>query len=88
VKNSTKIISILLDTSLYTTEPIIVPSVQTEFRSRVVILPGELFDFLNSLEEEIKINSQQSKEYHYSFWRYLVALLSAIIYAAFKRRRK
>jgi hypothetical protein len=31
------------------------------------------------LEEEMRRNRQQSKEEHYSLWRYLVALFSAII---------
>jgi hypothetical protein len=67
VKNSVKITGILLNTSLSTTETIIVLSIHIEFRSRVVIVPGELFAFLNSLEEEIKTNSQKSKDEHYSF---------------------
>jgi len=41
-----KITGILLNTPLYTTEPIIVPSVQTEICSRVLCLPRRIVYFL------------------------------------------
>jgi len=49
VKNSMKITRILLNTSLYTTELIMVPSVKIEFCSRVVSLPKWIVYFLKFL---------------------------------------
>jgi hypothetical protein len=44
-----KITHILLNTHLYTTEPIIVPSVLTEICSRVLNLPSSIVYFLKFL---------------------------------------